>query len=78
MLEKLYSNKTEEELKSFLNIYAAILIVSIVIPILFSTIGYFMSGKTQLTSFKLLIVVIPWSLYNAVYLKKRIKRKDKI
>lgn len=78
MLQKLYSSKTEKELKSFLNIYAAILIVSIVLPILFSTISYFITGKIHLTSFKLLIVVIPWSLYNAVYLKKRIKRKDKI
>lgn len=77
MLEKLYSNKTEKELKSFLNIYAAILIVSIVLPILFSTIGYFISGKIHLTSFKLLIVVIPWSLYNAVYLKKRVKINNK-
>ena len=78
MLEKLYASKTEKELKSLFNIYAATLIVSIVIPILFSTIGYFISGKTHLTSFKLLIVLIPWSLYNTVYLKKRIKRKDKI
>lgn len=76
MLVKLYASKTEKELKSLLNIYAAILIVSIVLPILFSSIGYFINGKMNLTNFKLLIIVIVWSLYNVYYLRNRLKTKD--
>ena len=72
MLQKLYSSKTEKELNSLMNIYVAILIISIVLPIVFSTITYFINGKIYLTRFKLLIIIIMiWSLYNVNYLKKR-------
>jgi hypothetical protein len=71
MLQKLYSSKTEKELNSLMNIYVAILIISIVLPIVFSTITYFINGKIYLTRFKLLIIIMIWSLYNVNYLKKR-------
>lgn len=76
MLAKLYASKTDKELKTLLHIYTAVIIVCIVLPLLFIAIGYFLHGKIEVTSFKLLIVVIPWSAYNADYLNKRLKSQD--
>jgi hypothetical protein len=63
--KKVYASKTmhKRKLKRIKIIieymHAAFLIVSIVLPILFSSIGY-LNGKMNLTNFKLLIIVIVW------------------
>lgn len=76
MLEKLYASKTEKDLKSILNIYYALLINSIVLPILFNTISYYLNGKTHLTYSMTFILITLWSLFNINYLKNRFKNKE--
>jgi FtsH-binding integral membrane protein len=76
MLEKLYASKTEKDLKSTLNLYYALLIVSIVMPILFNAFSYYADGKIHLTKSMIFILIIIWSLFNIDYLKNRIKDKD--
>jgi len=45
MLKELYLNKTDKQLKSILNLYTALLIMSFVMPIIFTAISYFLNGK---------------------------------
>ncbi len=76
MLEKLYENKTDKQLKSSLNIYAALLILSIIIPIIFICIGYFTSGRLQLSRSVTFIIIIIWCSINVNYLKKALKKNS--
>ena len=76
MLEKLYANKTEKDLKSIMNIYYALLINSIVLPILFNTISYYLNGRIYLTYSMTFILITLWSLFNINYLKNRFKNKE--
>ena len=76
MLEKLYASKTEKDLKSILNIYYALLINSIVLPILFNTISYYLNGRIYLTYSMTFILITLWSLFNINYLKNRFKNKE--
>jgi FtsH-binding integral membrane protein len=76
MLEKLYASKTEKDLKSALNLYYALLIVSIVMPILFNVFSYYINGKIHLTKSMIFILISIWSLFNIDYLKNRFKNKD--
>ncbi len=76
MLEKLYTGKTEKDLKSILNIYYALLINSIVLPILFNTISYYLNGRIYLTYSMTFILITLWSLFNINYLKNRVKNKE--
>jgi FtsH-binding integral membrane protein len=77
MLEKLYASKTEKDLKSALNLYYALLIVSIVIPILFNAFSYYANGKIYFTKSMIFILIIIWSLFNIDYLKNRLKDNEK-
>ena len=47
MLKEFYSNKTDKELKSMLNLYSGLLISSIVLPIIFTTFHYFLAPYTS-------------------------------
>ena len=76
MLEKLYASKTEKDLKFLLNIYYALLINSIVLPILFNTISYYLNGRIYLTYSMTFILITLWSLFNINYLKNRFKNKE--
>ena len=76
MLEKLYASKTEKDLKFILNIYYALLINSIVLPILFNTISYYLNGRIYLTYSMTFILITLWSLFNINYLKNRFKNKE--
>ena len=76
MLEKLYANKTEKDLKSIMNIYYALLINSIVLPILFNTISYYLNGRIYLIYSMTFILITLWSLFNINYLKNRFKNKE--
>ncbi|TDP59408.1 hypothetical protein [Flavobacterium dankookense] len=76
MLDKLYTNKTEKELKSTLNVYTSLLIVSVLMPIVLITMSYILNGKAQFKYLIIFILVFLWSLINVDYLKKRVK-KDK-
>lgn len=76
MLEKLYASKTEKDLKSILNIYYALLINSIVMPILFNAFSYYANGKIYLTYSMTFILITLWSLFNINYLKNRVKNKE--
>ncbi len=75
MLEKFYAGKTEKELKSMLNLYSALLILSIVLPILFNLVSYYINGKTYLKVSIIFILLIIWSFINVEYLKNRLKNK---
>lgn len=75
MIEKLYSDKTEKDLKFALNLYNALLVVSIMMPILFSTFSYITDGKINLIYLIPFVCVFVWSLFNINYLKKRVKNK---
>ena len=76
MPEKLYAGKTEKELKSTLNLYSAILILSIILPILFNLVSYYISGKMYLKASIIFILLIFWSLLNIDYLKNILKNKN--
>ena len=76
MLEKIYQSKTEKESKFFLNLYCALLINSIVLPILFNSISYYLIGKTYLTYSMTFILITFWSLFNISYLKNKFKNKE--
>lgn len=73
MLEKIYGNKTESELKFVLKIYTALLIVSLLLPILFNLIFFYINGKTNFKVSIVFILIFIWSLLNVDYLKKRKK-----
>jgi hypothetical protein len=76
MLDKLYSNKTEKELKSTLNVYTSLLIVSVLMPIVLITMSYILNGKAQFKYLIVIILVFLWSLINVDYLKKKVKSKE--
>lgn len=73
MLERFYSNKTEKDLRKMFNIYSALLILSLIIPILLSIIAYFMNGKVSLSFLFPFVIVLIWSSLNVDYLKKKLK-----
>lgn len=75
MLEKLYADKTEKQLSSALRLYAALLIVSIVLPILFVAFGYYATGKINFGQSAIFLVIIFWSSLNVSYLKGVLKNK---
>jgi hypothetical protein len=72
MLKEMYSNKTDKQLKFILGLYSGLLILSVVLPIIFTTISYFLSGKIHFTSIVIFIVIMILSLININYLKKRL------
>lgn len=74
MLDKLYSNKSEKDLKAMLNLYRALLIVAVSLLIVFNGLSYFLSGKFHFGPTILLIVVIFWSALNNDYLKKELSK----
>jgi hypothetical protein len=76
MLEKLYGSKTEKDLKFLLKLYYALLINSIVLPLLFNTISYYLNGKIYLTYSMTFILITLWSLFNINYLKNKFKNKE--
>jgi hypothetical protein len=76
MLEKLFGSKTEKDLKFLLKLYYALLINSIVLPLLFNTISYYLSQKIYLTYSMTFILITLWSLFNINYLKINLKNKE--
>jgi membrane protein YdbS with pleckstrin-like domain len=73
MLEKLYKDSSEKTLKNALIIYYALAIVSFVLPILVSIVGYFLNGKIYLNNIFIFLIILIWSLFNVEYLKKQTK-----
>ena len=74
MLEKLYRNLSEKNLKSALTIYYSLLIVSIVLPILSIIVGYFLNGKIYFNYYLIIfLIILIWSLFNVEYLKNKLK-----
>ncbi len=72
MFEKLYGNLSEKNLKYALAIYYGLLITSVILPIIFLIIGYFLNGKIYFNSTLLVFLLIfIWSLFNVEYFKKR-------
>jgi hypothetical protein len=76
MLKELYLNKTDKELKSFLNLYSGLLISTIIIPIILTIISYFLSGKIQFSYIIPIVIVMIWSVINVDYLKKKLNNKN--
>lgn len=76
MLEKIYSNKSEKEIRTLYVIYIALLIVSIIMPILLSIFGFYLTGNTHLSNFWPFIVILFWSSLNVDYLKKKLNSKN--
>ena len=72
MLEEMYKNKTDKQLKSALNLYSALFIVSVVIPIILAIISYLLNGKMQYTSIIIFCIIFIWSLVNIKFLKKKL------
>jgi len=73
MLKDLYSNKTDKQLKSILNLYAALLIVSVVMPIILTIVSYLLNGKIHFANIIIFIIIIIWSSINVDFLKNRLK-----
>ena len=76
MLKELYLNKTDKELKYMLSIYSAILISTIIMPIILTTISYFLSGKIQFSYILPIVIAMIWSVINIDYLKKELNNKN--
>jgi membrane protein YdbS with pleckstrin-like domain len=76
MLKEMYLNKTDKELKNMLNLYSALLISTIIIPIILTTISYFLSGKIQFSYIIPFVIVMVWSVINVVYLKNKLNNKN--
>jgi hypothetical protein len=74
MLEKVYRNLSEKNVKYALIMYHGLLITSIVLPVLFLPVSYFLNGKIY-SSYPIIIFVIIfiWSLFNIEYLKKKMR-----
>jgi|TARA_B110000211_G_C13738507_1_gene403494 hypothetical protein len=73
MLEKIYRNLSEKNLKQALKIYYGLLIASIALPFLFLIIGYFLNGKIYFNySLIVFLFIFIWSLFNVEFLKKKI------
>lgn len=74
MLEKVYRNLSEKNVKYALIMYHGLLITSIVLPVLFLAVSYFLNGKIYF-SYPIIIFVIIfiWSLFNIEYLKKKMR-----
>ncbi len=71
MLDKIYSNKSEKDLKQTLKIYTALLIVSVSLLIVLNVLSYFfLSGNFHLEPSILIVVIIFWSALNIDFLKK--------
>lgn len=73
MFEKLYSNKTEKDLKSALKLYRGLSIVGIVLLILFNAFSYFTTERIRLFPSIIFGLIILWSFLNINYLSKKLK-----
>jgi len=76
MLNKIHTSKTNKQLQSALNLYSALFIVSIVMPIILATISYLLNGKIQYTNIIIFSIIIIWSLINIKFLKKKLNNKN--
>ena len=72
MLDKIYSTKSEKDLKSLQKLYTALLIVAVSLLIIFNLISYFLSGNFHLFPSILFVIIIFWSALNVNYLKKKV------
>jgi hypothetical protein len=66
MLKEFYSNDTDKELKNRLKWYSALLISTIILPIILTTISYFLSGKIQFSYIIPFVIVMVWSVIKVV------------
>jgi len=76
MLDKIYTSKTNKQLQSALNLYSAVFIVSIVMPIILETISYLLIDKIQYSNIIIFSIIIIWSLSNIKFLKKKLNNKN--
>jgi FtsH-binding integral membrane protein len=76
MLKEFYSNNTDKELKNMLKWYSALLISTIVMPIILTTISYFLSGKIQFSYIIPFVIVMIWSVIIVVYLENKLNNKN--
>lgn len=72
MLEKLYENNTEKQLKFLQKLYTALLIVVAILLVVFNGISYFLWGNFHLIPSIIFIIVLFWSALNVDYLKKKV------
>lgn len=72
MLEKLYRNNTEKELKFLQKLYTTLLIVVVSLLVIFNGISYFLWGNFHLIPSIIFIIVLFWSALNVDYLKKKV------
>lgn len=72
MLEKLYGNNTEKELKLLQKLYTALLIVVVSLLVVFNGISYFLWGNFHLNRSIIFIIVLFWCALNIDYLKKKV------
>lgn len=74
MLDKMYSDKPEKDLRYILKIYSALLIVSVGLLIVLNGLSYFLlSGNFHLELSIIFFVMICWSAFNVDYLKRNLK-----
>jgi hypothetical protein len=76
MLDKIYTSKTNKQLQFALNLYSALFIVSIVMPIILATMSYLLNGKIQYTNIIIFSIIIIWSSINIKFLKKKLNNKN--
>jgi archaellum biogenesis protein FlaJ (TadC family) len=76
MLKELYYNKTEKQLKYYLDLYSGLLISCVVMPIIFATVSYFLNSKQHFDYVVPFILVMIWSIINIIYLKKMVNNNN--
>ena len=74
MLDKIYENFSEKNLKQALAVYGGLVISAVILAIVFLAVEYFLHGKIYFDKTMIVFTVIfLWSLLNIDYLKKKSK-----
>ncbi len=78
MLETLYKNSSEKDLKKALLIYNALLICTFILSFSYLAYDYFANGNIRFSaSLIIFIIIFFWSFVNVKYLKGKIDHKNK-
>ncbi|RKS95484.1 hypothetical protein BC952_1171 [Flavobacterium limicola] len=72
MQKEEYSNKTDQQLKSTSSLYYGLLIISVVLPIILTLSGYFLTGKTYFKTIIHFVVIMIFLLLS----KKRFNNNN--
>lgn len=75
MLEKIYHDKSESDLKKLLNLYSALIFLSFLIPIIIGIASQILIERVNFSFTIPFLLVLLWSLINVNFLKRKLKNK---